>query len=219
MELGKEATGARVEGAPEGQAHEYFKAQMRICHRAREHTARLIEQTEALERRLSAIEGKKASADTRRDLLVASERLLDLEADWEDIQRRFNGATESLEEVFSCEVLEAEAAFAMPAKFENALREEAEALQTDLQQAEDSIVTVRRHQGVVHARHKNAVGGLATGARGTLVLGITALVAAGLGAAGGILFGGVDPTALVFSLLPAWLGLLVLFLNARAKSL
>ncbi len=207
------------EATPEAQAHEFFKAQMRICHRAREETARLVENTATIERRLSALEGRKASTETRGDLLVASERLLDLEGNWEDIQRRFNAATESLEEVFTCEVLDVEAAFVMPAQFEDALKQEAESLDADLRSAEEGITSLRRHHGVVHARHKNDVAGLATGARGTLVLGLVAMAAAAAGGLGGILLGGLEPTALAFSLLPAWIGILLLFLNARAKSL
>lgn len=219
MALDGEGTGRGKDATPEAQAHEFFKAQMRICHRAREEAARLVESTATIEQRLSTLEGRKSSTETQRDLLVASERILDLESNWDDIQRRFNAATESLEEVFTCEVLDVEAAFVMPAQFQDALRQEAESLDADLKAAEEGITNLRRHHGVVHARHKNAVAGLATGAKGTLVLGVVAMAAAGLGGLGGILLGGLEPAALAFSLLPAWVGILLLFLNARAKSL
>lgn len=203
----------------EGRVREYFRGQMRLLHRAREETMRLVEHIQQQAGRVAALEGRKSSEETRRELLLCGERIMDLEQEWDEIQRRFNGATEALEEGFSTEVAEVDGTMDLPLENIEALQAEGASLDQDLSNAEERICVVRRQRDVVHARHKNAWAGLATGARGTVILASAVFVAAACGAVYGIGFAALEPQALVLSLLPAWLGMMLLFLNARAKSL
>ncbi len=219
LSLTAERKGKREDAAPQGREREYFRAQMRICHRAREEALHLTQRIATQAQRVGVVEGKRATDATRRELLLCSEHLTDLEHEWEEIQRRFNAATVSLEEVMSAEIADLAANVDLSSDQANAIAAEGAALEQDLAAAEEQLCLTRRERDAAQARHKHAWSGLATGGRGTTVLGLAALGAAGLGAAFGIGVGGVDPQTLVLSLLPAWIGILLLFLNARAKSL
>lgn len=210
---------AKPNSDPGKREKEYFRAQMRICHRAREEALHLHDEIRRQGERVANLEGQRVTTQLRQEVLVCSERLLDLEQEWEDVQRRFNASTENLEEALSSEVADLASHVNLPEELQEAIREEGHALETTLTEAEEDLRRVRRERDLLQARCKNSWSGFATGSTATLWLGIGALICAALGACWGVLVADLEPQPLVLSLLPAWLGLIALFLNARAKSL
>jgi hypothetical protein len=198
---------------------ELFKAHLRLIHRFKEQAVRLGRSVERIEASLQELRGRRRNPENKRALLGLSERLLGKEQEWEDIQRAYNTQSEGVEEEYLERIDQLEADIEMSPEHQAALEREGVSLHGILEALEQRIRDTGRLLDVVTARYQSRVLGLSTGPRGTLTLGILCFVLAAAGAAWGIVIAQLPPRDLGLALLPAWVGLCALFLNARAKSL
>lgn len=196
---------------------ELFTAHIRVLHRFKEQVARIQKDARRTERTLDDLESRKSGLDVHRTLLGLSERVIDLEHEWEDIQRSYNAQSEALEEDFAERLALLESDIELAPDHQEAVDGELRELLNGLEQSEEKLREMGRRIQLAEARHKSRVFGVRTGPKGTLWLGVLAFALAAGGAAYGVLVAELPPRDLALALLPAWLGICILFLNARAK--
>lgn len=219
---GKATAVAAAPAAPAAPAvveKDLFKAHLRLIHRFKEQATHLGRAADRAEAALEDLAGKSPTPETRRSLLGFSERLLELEQEWEDLQRNYNTQSESIEEEFLDRIPDLEADIELSHEHQNAIESEVRSFLELLETLDRRQREIGRKLDVAIARHRSRVFGLSTSPRGTIVLGVLALAFAAAGAAHGILVSGLPPRELAIALIPAWAGICALFLNARAKSI
>lgn len=213
---GGDEDGARLD--PDSLGGQLFKAHLRLIHRSRERAERLNKSVDRWTARVADLEARLPKASARAGLDQAGERLLDLEEEWGEIQRAFNRQSEVIEEDFNERQSEMEVDIELGPEHQAAVEEEVSALLELLEGSQESLVEAGRRLDLARARAKSGILGLGSSARGTLVLGVIALFLSLGGVSYGLFLARIPPLQLALSVGPAWLGLCLLFLNARAKS-
>lgn len=196
-----------------------FQAQMRLIHRTRESAEDLGRDLRALSRRVEELKGEALDRTSQERIRAASGRLMELEESWSEIQREYNRSSEIIEENFHESVAAGKLSIELNEKKAQALETEMKALIMRFEDLETEMREMGRLLDHLTARARSGVLGLGADGRGTMRIGIVAFSLAISGALVGALWAEIPAIPLAATLMPAWIGLVLLFLNARAKSL
>ena len=142
-------TAVRAEVSPVQQ--DLFTAHMRVIHRHRERVATMKKALQKVRKRVQKSD-TQPTADTPRELIALSDRVLELEQEWEDIQRSYNRQSENIEEDFLDRIQELEADIELPPEHQEAIQEEIRALVTSLESSEEETRELARHLDILRGR-------------------------------------------------------------------
>lgn len=211
---GEAPAGKPLEQAPE---RDLFQAHIRLLHRSRDQAAGLLKRVRRLERQVEGLERAAPGAEARRRLIGLTERVLELDQDWEDLQRAYNRQSEGIEEDLQGRTGELEADIELPQELQEALESEVADFQKRLESAQEHIREVARRADLALARQTGRVLGMAASGKGALAAAVLAGCAAlGLGVAAGVAQE-VPPVTLGAVLGPPAAALLLLLLIIRVR--
>ncbi|MAG57021.1 MAG: hypothetical protein CMJ83_12065 [Planctomycetes bacterium] len=196
-----------------------YKAHLRLIHRSIERTAKVKKECDRITRALTGCEANPRLPDNVKKVLGLSERLLDLEQDWEDLQHGYNRESESIEEEFLGRIDELEADLELSPHHQEAIDTEVTTLTRSLEESEESLRETGRFLDVVRSRQKSGVLGSGLGGASATVIGLIALLMAAGGAAYGILVARLPARELAGALVPAWIGICLVILSSRGRRL
>lgn len=194
-----------------------YRAHLRLIHRSREQAERLRKDCDRIGKALNELEARPKAEESRNKTIALSERLLDLEEDWEELQHHYNRQSEGIEEDFLSRIDELEADLELVPHHQEAIEEELGRMMEALEEGAEQLKQTGRVLEIIRARQNSgllAFGGTrsATAAVGA----ITLLLGLG-GAAYGLLIQDRSAAELAPVVGPALLGLVVLFLHVRAR--
>lgn len=210
LKLG-ESDGAPKLGVPEAESVErdLFRAHMRLLHRHREQTAILERNLAKSTKLLTKLESGR-DPEAQKSILLLSEKLLDFEQDWEDVQHTYNRQSESIEEEFLARIDELEADLELDPEHQEAVDTELGHLMEALEKFEESLRNFGRRLDVVKDRQSSRILSLGAGTGGRLLLFLLAMGLPAAGLAWGIVMGGLDPRNLAIAAAPCVLAIAVL---------
>jgi len=227
MRIGEGARGARGSGGgelPSSEGREaasveqdLYRAHLRLVHKSREAGEKMKKDCSRLVRSLKEIESRPRDPHNTRKLVGLSEKLVDLEQDWDQLQHGYNRQSEGIEEEFLSKIDELEADIELSPHHQQAIEEEVGRFLAALEEAAEELRETGRYLDVVQARQSSGLLGFGGGARAPWVAGAVAAVLAGGGGVWGLVAEGVDPLVLAKVAGPAWLGLVVLFVHAWSR--
>lgn len=196
-----------------------YASQLDLARRTAEDLRALVTKIASVEREISRLEAAPRRKETGKELRNSAALLVDLEEGWSEIQRRYNRQSESIEEEFLEKISAGAVDLELSADRSRELEQAVGSLYDELSGAERRLRETGEWLDLVMARHRSGVLGVGTGARGTTILGILAFALALGGAAWGAFGVGIATLDLALVVGPAWIGLVLLFVNSRAKSL
>lgn len=121
-----------------------YKAHVRLAHRFHERAAHLNKQVVWLRKAVDREEGRPGSSESEQRLLLLAEKLLDLEEEWEEVQRAYNKGSETIEEEFLERIDELEADLELPPDLQHAVNEEVVGLVRLMEEIEKLINEIGR---------------------------------------------------------------------------
>jgi len=194
-----------------------YQAHIRLVHRHIESADTIKKECDKITRSLKAIEGHPQKIENVKKCLVLTERLIDLEQDWEELQHRYNRHSEGVEEEFLSRIDELEADLELSPGHQEAVEAEVSRFMSTLEEGEESLRETGRFLDIVRARQKSGVLGLWGGSGGIVSAGLLALLLASGGAAYGLVWAQLPVWDLAAALVPAWVGICLLLVQARSQ--
>ncbi|HMS17704.1 MAG TPA: hypothetical protein PKA37_12745 [Planctomycetota bacterium] len=217
--------GARADETPKVQAFDpspvqkdLFRAHMRVIHRHQEQLKELSKTYHRLKTRIERAD-QKPDQTASRDLVTMSDELVELEQDWEDIQRSYNRQSENIEEDFLERIAEMEADIEMAPDQQNAIEAEIRLFIEALEKMDEDLRSSGRHLDVLRARSKRGLLGLGGGRYNLAIATGFSLLLVGLGAALGVVGRWIQPLHALYVCAPAAMGVLLLAGLCRSRKI
>jgi hypothetical protein len=139
-----------------------FRAHMRVIHRHQEQLSVLSKSYHRVRARVDRID-QNPTLTTPRDLVALSDELVELEQDWEDIQRSYNRQSENIEEDFLDRISEMEADIELAPDQQHAIEQEIRLFVGTLEKSDEELRQTARLLDVLRARGKRGLLGTHSG--------------------------------------------------------
>jgi len=198
-------------------AKDLFRAQMRLMHRTAEQAERLLADAREARGDLAAARRAPRSDERRVRLQRVSERLMDAEAAWEELQRTFNRESEASEEDWRTFSEGAQVdAYLSPAE-EEAVATEFAALQLKFEAAEAEVREAGRDLAVARREAESRLFGRPAASGGVFVA-CAVLAGAALATSAYRIYGALPPREATIAFVPAVCGALLFALLALRRA-
>ena len=195
-----------------------FKAHLRLVHGARERSEKLKQECARVVRSLKEVEASPKEPASVRKVIALSERLLDLSADWEDVQHGYNRQSETIEEEFLARSDDLEADLELTPNHQDALGEEVDRFTQSLGDVAEELRETGRFLDVIRGRQESGLLAFGNSRKASnLLVALTLSLAAG-GIAYGWLGEQMDPQRLALVAGPALVGLIVMIVHAKGRA-
>lgn len=194
-----------------------FRAHMRVIHRHKEQLSDLQKKQRRIGQRVQRLD-RQPDGGTSGELVDLSDEVVQLEQDWEDIQRSYNRQSENIEEDFLQRIDELEADLELAPDQQYAIEQEIRAFVEGLEKSEEEIRETARLLDILRAKGRRGGVALPGGGIRAAVLGLLALALLACGAVAGVQAGWVDAArgaAIVAPGAAALLGTYILILLRR----
>ena len=195
-----------------------FRAHLRLVHSARERSEKLKQECARLVSALKGVEGAPKAPASVRKVIGLSERLLDLETDWEDIQHSYNRQSETIEEEFLSRIDDLEADLELTPDHQEALGEEVGRFTQSLEEGITELRETGRFLDVIRGRQESGLMAFGNTGGASSLLVVFCLLLGAAGIAYGVVYARLDPEVLGATAGPAMLGLIVMIMHARARA-
>ena len=195
-----------------------FRAHLRLVHGARERSEKLKQECVRLVSALKEVEGAPKAPASVRKVIALSERLLDLETDWEDIQHGYNRQSETIEEEFLARIEDLEADLELTPDHQEALGEEVSRFTQSLEEGVAELRETGRFLDVIRGRQESGLMAFGNTDRASGVVACCSLLLGAGGIAYGMTYAGLAAETMAVTAGPAMLGLVVMIIHARARA-